>query len=232
MLILQNGDVIAGGGVPILHMTYADYLANQSALDASDVFVDTIDEPTELAYADEIGYGDTTLDYVGDIATQALGDVELTDTATKLHTVGSYFVNKAGKYCRTTVQINVGSTIVVGTNCVETDIGAEVKGVKDTIGNYGKVLVDAVLAVGQTVPNLSDYLFFQVTSWSSWSTNSLFGRKYPRTNGCVLRFSGAHETSGGMVPVAATITINASNEITAVDLSAGPTDIRALIGVL
>lgn len=120
-MLIYNGQVIAGGGTIVLPMTRAEYEANKAVLDTADVWVDLTDEPDQVASADEIAYwvGQTQkgMGYIGDIATKAIAKVEPTDTALYLHAVGTYFINKDGNTCVTDVQIPVGGTITLNTNC-------------------------------------------------------------------------------------------------------------------
>ena len=120
-MLIYNGQIIAGGGTIVLPMTRAEYEANKAVLDTADVWVDLTDEADQVASADEIAYwvGQTQkgMGYIGDIATKAIAKVEPTDTALYLHAVGTYFINKDGNTCVTDVQIPVGGTITLGTNC-------------------------------------------------------------------------------------------------------------------
>lgn len=53
----------------------------------------------------------------------ALANVELTNTATAAHAVGTYFI-LGGQFVRTTAAIDVGDTIAIGTNVIATDVGS------------------------------------------------------------------------------------------------------------
>lgn len=126
-MLIYNGQIIAGGGTIVLPMTRAEYEANKAILDSADVWVDLTDEPDQIAEADQVAFwvGQTqkSVGYIGDIATKALAKVEPTDTALYLHEVGTGFINKDGNYCITDIQISVGESIVLGTNCHVVDGG-------------------------------------------------------------------------------------------------------------
>lgn len=126
-MLIYNGQIIAGGGTIVLPMTRAEYEANKAVLDTADVWIDLTDEPDQVATADEIAYRVSNVQkgmgYIGDIATKAIAKVEPTDTALYLHEVGTPFINKDGNYCITDVQIAVGGTITLGTNCHVVDGG-------------------------------------------------------------------------------------------------------------
>lgn len=130
-MLIYNGQIIAGGGTIVLPMTRAEYEANKAILDSADVWVDLTDEPDQVATADQIAYSvdgvQKGMGYIGDIATKAIAKVEPTDTALYLHEVGTGFINKDGDYCITDVQISVGGTITLGTNCHVVDGGISSK---------------------------------------------------------------------------------------------------------
>ena len=123
MLVMQAGDSLMGG-LPVIHITYQQYLANPSAYQDPSVLVHISGFPTGHMPADYVGY-DSSLDMedIGNIATKAIAKVEPSDTALYLHEVGTGFINKDGNYCITDVQIAVGGSIVLGTNCHVVDGG-------------------------------------------------------------------------------------------------------------
>lgn len=118
MLTMQGGDSLVGG-LPIIHITYQQYIANPSAYHDPDVIVHITGFPTAGNMpADYVGYdSNLNMEDIGNIATKAIAKVEPSDTALYLHPVGSYFINKDGNACKTDVQISVGGTITLGTNC-------------------------------------------------------------------------------------------------------------------
>lgn len=124
MLTLQGGDSLVGG-LPIIHITYQQYIANPSAYQDPDVIVHISGFPTAGNMpADYVGYdSNLNMEDIGNIATKAIAKVEPSDTALYLHEVGTGFINKDGNYCITDVQISVGGTITLGTNCHVVDGG-------------------------------------------------------------------------------------------------------------
>lgn len=120
-MVVYHGQIIAGGGTIVMPMTRAEYEANKTVLDSADVWVDLIDEPDQVAEADQIAYSVNNVQkgmgYIGDIATKAVAKVEPSDTALYLHEVGEYFINKDGDACKVDSQIPVNGTITLGTNC-------------------------------------------------------------------------------------------------------------------
>lgn len=118
MLTMQGGDSLVGG-LPIIHITYQQYIANPSAYHDPDVIVHITGFPTAGNMpADYVGYDSTlNMEDIGNIATKAIAKVEPSDTALYLHNVGTYFINKNGNMCKTDLQISVGGTITLGTNC-------------------------------------------------------------------------------------------------------------------
>lgn len=156
-MLIYNGQIIAGGGTIVLPMTRAEYEANKTILDSADVWVDLTDEPDQVAEADQIAYSvdgvQKGMGYIGDIATKAIAKVEPSDTALYAHAVGEYFINKDGELCRTTSAIQVGQTITVGTNCVITSVGGEIKQINSNL--TAKTVVPQNFINGQTVANVT-----------------------------------------------------------------------------
>lgn len=124
MLTMQGGDSLVGG-LPIIHITYQQYIANPSAYQDPDVIVHISGFPTAGNMpADYVGYdSNLNMEDIGNIATKAIAKVEPSDTALYLHNVGDGFINKDGNYCITDVQISIGGTITLGTNCHVVDGG-------------------------------------------------------------------------------------------------------------
>ena len=124
MLTMQGGDSLVGG-LPIIHITYQQYIANPSAYQDPDVIVHISGFPTAGNLpADYVGYdSNLNMEDIGNIATKAIAKVEPSDTALYLHNVGTGFINKDGNYCITDVQISIGGTITLGTNCHVVDGG-------------------------------------------------------------------------------------------------------------
>lgn len=123
-MLIYKGQIIAGGGTIVMPMTRAEYEANKAVLDSADVWVDLTDEPDSVADGECVQYdSDLNFEDIGNIATKAIAKVEPSDTARYLHKVGEGFINKDGNYCITDVQISVGGTITLGTNCHVVDGG-------------------------------------------------------------------------------------------------------------
>ena len=123
-MLIYKGQIIAGGGTIVMPMTRADYEANKTVLDSADVWVDLTDEPDSIADGECIQYNsDMNFEDIGNIATKAIAKVEPSDTALYLHKVGTGFINKDGNYCITDVEIAVGGSIALGTNCHVVDGG-------------------------------------------------------------------------------------------------------------
>ena len=56
MEIIYKGDSIAGGGLSVLSMTKAEYLANQAVYDASDNIIEITDDDDLAVTAEQIAY--------------------------------------------------------------------------------------------------------------------------------------------------------------------------------
>lgn len=162
MMTMQGGDSLVGG-LPIIHITYQQYIANPRAYQDPDVIVHISGFPTAGNLpADYVGYdSNLNMEDIGNIATKAIAKVEPSDTALYLHNVGDGFINKDGNYCITDVQIAVGGSIALGTNCHVVDGGISSKLIQrhsgtGTTNNDGLINITSIIGnwayfIGATV---------------------------------------------------------------------------------
>lgn len=153
MLLMQNDDPIAGGGLPVIHITQAQYDANPSAYNDPNVLVHIKDAVGGNLQGKDVSY-DSTLKFnnIGDIATKSLAKVEPSDTALYAHAVGTYFINKDGEYCVTDSAIAVNGTITKGTNCHVVTVG-------DELSSINSKLTGIVMLNGITPGQSGSYTF-------------------------------------------------------------------------
>lgn len=155
-MLIHRGNIIAGGGTIVMPMTRAEYEANKTVLDSADVWVDLTDEPDSVADGECIQYNpDMNFEDIGNIATKAIAKVEPSDTALYLHPVGSYFINKDGNSCKTDVQISVGGTITLGTNCHVVDgVANDINSNLSQVNDYASSLTFPTGASGATFTHM------------------------------------------------------------------------------
>ena len=181
MVIMQNGDQIAGGGLPVIHITQAQYDANPSAYADPNVLVHITDAPRSHLQASDVEYDSNMgVDNIGNIATNSLGKVEYKsdNVALYAHAVGEYFINKDGEYCVCTSAISVGQTLTKNTNYTVTDIASEIKEINSNVSPIIQSYTPTILGGDATFANLNFYYIkinkmvivtgrFQITSAGS-----------------------------------------------------------------
>lgn len=184
MLLMQNDDPVAGGGLPVIHITQAQYDANPSAYNDPNVLVHITNATGGNLQGSDVSY-DSTLKFnnIGDIATKAIAKVEPSDTALYAHAVGTYFINKDGEYCVTDSAIAVNGTITKGTNCHVVTVADELSSINSNLSAFLTVTTDTVdnfsVASGQygqitdvPVPTISGYRMVDILRWNVVGTNS------------------------------------------------------------
>lgn len=139
MLLMQNDDPVAGGGLPVIHITQAQYDANPSAYNDPNVLVHITNATGGNLQGSDVSY-DSTLKFnnIGDIATKAIAKVEPSDTALYAHAVGTYFINKDGEYCVTDSAIAVNGTITKGTNCHVVTVADELSSINSNLSSLSE----------------------------------------------------------------------------------------------